>query len=450
MAVYARRISERTRHGLNRRQFLGTAVAGIGVQRTGTRAIGEAVPGDTAYLEARLRNNIFTRLLGVRPHLAAHPNITRLSGLRLSREVMEAMLEANEFLVDMAELIDAAGKRVADVTGAEAGLVTAGAASAQLLGAAACLTGTDPEKIAALPHPTWPRRECLIQKAHRSPYDHAYRAAGMTLVEVETREQFMDALGENTAMIAVAAAVEKQREPGPPVPRRRATQWGPEVMRPDELVRIGNRAGVRVLIDAAAEVPPAGNLTRYIRMGSDLVAISGGKGLLGPQSTGLLAGRKDLIEAAKLHNAPNDRIGRGMKVAKEEIVGFIVALNRFVARDHPAVVEGWNRKAMWIADQLRGIHGLSADYVLNTADQGIVELTWDEHVIPLKAEDLRTRLMAGEPRVILFRNYVWTSNLRDGEEALVVRRLREVFATAPEAPPWDRPVSPDARAQGSP
>lgn len=430
MAVHARRNSDGSRGGLNRRQFLGAAAAGIALRGAGTAASQQAAPADVASIEARLRDNIYTRLLGVRPHLGAHPNITRLSGLRLSREVMEAMLEANEFFVDMAELIDAAGKRVAEVTGAEAGIVTAGASSAQLLGAAACLTGTDPEKIAALPHPTWPRRECLIQKAHRTSYDHAYRAAGMTIVEVDTREQFMNALGEHTAMIAVTAAVEKQRQPGPPVPKRHATEWGPDVMRPDELVRVGNRAGVPVLIDAAAEVPPAENLTRYIRMGADLVAISGGKGLLGPQSTGLLAGRKDLIEAAKLHNAPNDRIGRGMKVAKEEIVGFIVALNRFVARDHAAVVEGWNRKARWIADQLLGIPGLSAEYVVNTAEQGVVELAWDEKVIPLTADDLRMRLMAGQPRVILFRNYVWASNLRDGEEALVARRLRDVFTEA--------------------
>lgn len=433
MAVDARRDSGETRSGLNRRQFIGAAAAGIGLRRAGTAAGQSAAPADAAAIDARLRDNIYTRLLGVRPHLAAHPNITRLGGLRLSREVMEAIVEANEFFVDMAELIDAAGRRVAEVTGAEAGLVTAGAFSAQLLGAAACLTGTDPEKILVLPHPTWPRRECLIQAAHRTPYDHAYRAAGMTIVEAETREQFRNALTENTAMIAVTAGVERQREPGPAVPRRRATQWGPEVMRPDELIRIGNRAGVPVLIDAAPDVPPAENLTRYIRTGADLVAISGGKGLLGPQSTGLLAGRKHLIEAAKLHNAPNDRIGRGMKVGKEEIVGFIVALSRFVARDHTAVVEAWNRRAKWIADQLRGIPGLSADYVLNTVDQGIVELTWDERVIPLKAEDLRMRLMAGEPRVILYRNHVWTGNLRDGEEALVVRRLREVFTQAARA-----------------
>lgn len=415
--------------GVSRRAFLGAAAAGCGLGVSGRPATILAAPADEADIEAKLRDNIYTRLLGARPHLAAHPNITRLGGVRLAPEVFDAMREANEFFVDMPELIEAAGRRVAEVTGAEAGLVSAGAASAQLLGAAACLTGADPEKIAALPHPTWPKRECLIQTPHRTPYDHAYRAAGMTLVEVATREQFLAALGENTAMIAVTAGIEKQREPGPAVPARRATQWGPDVMRPEELVQIGRRAGIPVLVDAAPDVPPAENLTRFIRMGADLVAISGGKGLQGPQSTGILAGRRDLIEAARLHNAPNDRIGRGMKVGKEEIVGFIVALNRFVARDHAAVFEAWNRKAHWMADQLRGVPGLQAEYAVTTTGQAVVELTWDERVIPLTLEQLQARLRNGEPRVILFRNYVWTSNLRDGEDAIVVRRLREVFTT---------------------
>ena len=163
------------------------------------------------------------------------------------------------------------------------------------------------------------------------------------------------------------------------------------------------------------------------------MTFSGGKGLYGPQSTGLLAGRRDLVEAARLNNAPNDGIGRGMKVSKEEIVGFIVALNRFVARDHAAVVEAWNRKARWIAEQLKGVAGLSAEYVVNTGDQGVVELTWDERVIPLSLARVQALLQGGSPRVVLFRNYVWTSNLRDGEEALVARRLREVFTGAATA-----------------
>ena len=429
MASHTTRRADRTRTNVNRRQFLGVATAGLGLSAVAP-STARTAQEDVSALESKLRDNIFTRRFGVRPHLAAHPNITRLSGVRLAPEVTDAMLEANEFFVDMADLTAAAGRRVAEVTGAEAGLVSAGAASGLLLGAAACLTGTDRARMAALPHPTWERRECVIQSVHRTPYAQAFQAAGMTVVEVETREQLLSALGDRTAMIAATAGIERQRQPGPPVPQHRATEWGPEIMRPEELVDVGKRAGVPVLIDAAPDVPPVENLTRFIAMGADLVAMSGGKGLQGPQSTGLLAGRADLIEAARMQNAPNDGIGRGMKVAKEEIVGFIVALDRFVARDHEAVAAAVNRKAQLIADQLQDIPGLSAEYALNTVDLGIVELTWNESVIALTAEALRAELLAGEPKVILFRNYIWAANLRDGEDALVARRLREVFTQA--------------------
>ena len=145
-------------------------------------------------------------------------------------EVMKAMLEANEYFVDMHELTRAAGRRLSEVMGTEDALVTCGAFSAMILGAAACLTGTDPEKIPALPHPNWPKREYLTQRAHRFGYDRAYRAAGMTNVEVDTREQFRNAVSENTAMIGLLARLEYER------------QDDPEVMKPHEFIEIGRRA----------------------------------------------------------------------------------------------------------------------------------------------------------------------------------------------------------------
>ena len=170
-----------------------------------------------------LENNVYTRLLGVRPHIGAHEHISRLSGSRMPDEVMEALVEANRYFVDVEELSEAAGRKIAELLGAEAALVTAGGFSSMILAAAGCLTGTDPAKIDALPHPDWPKRECLIQKAHRFSYDRAYRAAGMTIVEAHDRDELvLDNLGENTAMIPVLAAVEEQRQFGPPVPKKRA------------------------------------------------------------------------------------------------------------------------------------------------------------------------------------------------------------------------------------
>jgi len=377
-------------------------------------------------VEAALRDNIYTRLLGVRPHLGTHEHVSLYGGSRMSPDVMQAMVEANDFFVDMHELTKAAGKHIAGVMGAEDAIVTSGGFSAMLLGAAACLTGTDPEKIRALPQVTWPRRECLIQTGHRFQYDRAYRAAGMTIVEAKTKKEFRQKITAKTAMIAALAAVEKQSVFSPPLPVKRAELPPIEVMRPQELVDVGRKAGVPVLVDMASDLPPASNLKRFLGMGADLVAVSGGKAIGGPQSTGILAGRKDLIEAARLNNYPNDNIGRGMKVGKEEIIGLIVALDRFVKRDHEAVITRWNAKARWLADQLQGIPGLEAEYAMNTMGYADVDLSWNETIIPLSQEEAKKKLKDGDPSIVYLIT-VRTSLLREGEEVVVARRLREFF-----------------------
>jgi uncharacterized pyridoxal phosphate-dependent enzyme len=364
-------------------------------------------------------DNIYTRLLGVQPLLSVRGHTTIIGGSRMPPEVLRAMAEANDYFVDLFELNAAAGRRVAEVMKAEAALVTAGSFSAMILGAAACLTGTDRARIDALPHPTWPKRECLTQKAHRFEYDRAYRAAGMTMVDAETREQLVAAISEKTAMLVVLASVERSenRKPG--------------VLLPKDFIEIGKKAGVPVLIDAASELPPASIMTRYTAMGADLVVISGGKGLEGPQSTGILAGRKDLIEAAALNHAPNTAIGRGMKVGKEEIVGLVTALNRYVRLDHDAVHETWNRRARYIADQLAGIAGLKADYRINAYGFGEVRIGWDRQKIPLTGKEAAARLKTGRPRIVYYDDddggTLQTRTMADGEEIIAARRLRQFF-----------------------
>ncbi|HIG48217.1 MAG TPA: glycosyltransferase [candidate division Zixibacteria bacterium] len=285
-----KRLFSNDTHGTwSRRKFIGASIfAGLasacGVKNadlangTTSEEIAEKLAGE----------NIYTTFLGVAPHLPTHDHITRFGGSRMPEEVLQAMAEANDYFVDMDELTIAAGKRVAEVVHAEAALITSGAFGGLVLGSAACLTGTDTDKMKALPHPSWSKKECLIQTPHRFFYDRAYRTAGMTIVEVETREQFINAINENTAMTACLAMAEHEHA------------GDPSVMMPEEHVEIGRKTGVPVMIDAASELPPTENLTRYTEMGGDLVIISGGKGLRGPQSTGILAGRADLIEAARL------------------------------------------------------------------------------------------------------------------------------------------------------
>lgn len=371
-------------------------------------------------------DSIYTRMFGLRPLLCGRGHTTVYGGSLMPAEVMRAMIEANDYFIDLNELNEAAGRRIAEVMQAEAAMVTAGAFSAMQLGAAACLTGTDPAKIDALPHPTWQRRECLIQKAHRESYDRAYRAAGMVLREFETRQQLASAIGPQTAMIAALASTEK------------AASKDPSIMKPHEFVELGRKSGVPVLIDAAAEIPPPETLTRFTKMGFDLVAISGGKGLLGPQATGILAGRKDLIQAAVLNHSPNTGIGRGMKVGKEEIVGLVAALNLYISRDHDLVHETWNKRVRFIETELQGITGLQvrAQPAANGHDHGFLELIfrWDPAVIPITGKGLMEKLKAGEPRMIYYPEYgdehsgvLQTRSMKEGEEILAARRLREIF-----------------------
>ena len=209
----------------------------------GASALAAFAPSTRASVSKPLyQDSVYTRLLGVRPLLSCRGHTTIYGGSLMPEEVLRAMAEANDQFVDMYELNAAAGRRIAEVMKTEAGLVTAGSFSAMLLGAAACLTGADREKIEALPHPTWAKRECLIPKGHRVVYDRAYRAAGMTIVQVDNKDQLTNAIGEKTAMIAGLGTVDRSRKP--------------DVITLEELVAIGKKTGVPVLIDAASELPP--------------------------------------------------------------------------------------------------------------------------------------------------------------------------------------------------
>jgi len=420
----------------SRRDFFSfSALAGVAAA-CGLDGIAEAASAKAA--GATYQENIYTRLLGVRPVIGAFETLTRYGNSKMSPSVQQAMAEAQEFFVDMDELNRAAGVRIAEVMKAEAAMVTSCSYGAMMLGAAACLTGTDRDKIVALPHPTWPKRECLMQKAHRFSYDRAYRAAGMTIVDVESRDEFANAITPNTAMIAVLGMVERDPQPA--------------VMQPRELIEIAKRAGVPVLVDSAGELPPASRLTRYTEMGADLVVISGGKGLHGPASSGILAGRKDLIEAAILHGSPNANIGRGQKVNREEIVGLVVALNEYMKLDHNAILDKWSRKARYLADQLKGIPGLTAEYRVNSRGYADVVLSWDRNIIPMSEPEVGRALLNGEPRIAYMTNkiiYAFTnptlvpSSLKDGEEVLMAKRLRQFFLNDARRP---RPSAGDAIA----
>lgn len=372
-------------------------------------------------------DSLYNRWLGLRPFLSCQGHNTVIGGSRMPDEVMRAMEEANDYFVDMNALNKAAGDYIAGVMGAEAAVVSAGSFSAMLIGAAACLTGTDQEKIEALPHPTWDKVECLTQTQHRFNYDRAYRAAGMKIVDADTKQGMIDKISDKTAMIAVLARVYRQKN-NPP-----------GTMMPEEFIEIGKEHGVPVLVDAASELPPPDIMTRYTEAGADLVVISGGKGLRGPQSSGILAGRKDLIEAATLNHSPYKSIGRGMKVGKEEIMGLVAAVRRYESLDHGAVLEGWNKKAQYIADVLNEVPGCTAELVDNTQGYNNVHFSWDQNVIPVAGREIYRQLREGQPRVLISGGGdgpsagLTTQCMRDGDEIFAARGIKEALLSHAKA-----------------
>lgn len=309
--------------------------------------------------------------LGVRRRINAAGALTRLGGAIMAPEVILAMAAASRSSVDIGELQDAASKRIAEATGAEAGLVTTGAAAALTLAAAAAIAGWDVARMSALPHAESFPRDILIPRTHRTGYAHALAAAGARLVDIGHNDrgtgagvrgleawEIESALTSSVAAVAAAANV--------------ATMGDLPVM---AAVCKANR--IPLIVDAAAQLPPKENLRRFTTLGADLVAFSGGKALGGPQASGILAGRRDLvasallqqldmdvspetwrppglIDRANLRGVPHHGIGRGFKAGKEEIVGLLTALDRFVKADDAAANAALEVRLRDIAAQLDG------------------------------------------------------------------------------------------------
>ena len=399
--------------------------------------------------------------LGVRTIINAKGPSTRLSGGFLDDEVARAMVEASRHCVDIAELQAAASRVIAEITGSEAGYVTSGAAAGLLLGAAACVTGLDPGKMNRLPDTTGMKDEIVMVRSQRNFYDHAVRGAGVRIVEVGLPDRFAgagvrdaegweidQAIGERTAAVFYVASASAR----PPLA---------------EVVKIAHARGVPVLVDAAAQLPPADNLRRFVALGADLVAFSGGKAIAGPQASGFLAGRRDLIAAAALQHldvdfpwelwcppsdlidksllpgAPHHGIGRPCKVGKEEIVGLVVALRRFAAADPEGRRGRWLALARALVAQLDDISGTSVRLL---ADRPWREIPQVELALGPEARGTALALMqaleAGSPPVFadparLDEQVVvlGTSCLREGDPPVIAARIRDFLGGRPVVEP---------------
>lgn len=358
--------------------------------------------------------------LGVQPIINAAGTYTMFTATLMWPEVVQAIQSTSENFVRLEELHDAVGRRIASRLGSEAAMVTSGAAGALTVGTAACITGTDEERILRIPDTTGMKNEVIIQKTHRFPYDHAVRNCGVRLVEVETRGELESAINDRTALMLFLNKAEN------------AGQIGME-----EFVELGRKHGVPTFNDAAADVPPVDNLTRYIKTGFDLVTFSGGKGIRGPQSAGLLLGRKDLIEAARRNTLPHsDTLGRGLKVNKEEMVGMLVALERYLEHDHEADWQTWQGWAEKIASAARSVSGVEAEVFIPEIANAVphVRVRWDSDQISSAPFEIAKRLREGDPSIEVvpqgekaddLQLSSWT--LQPGEVEIVARRLQEAL-----------------------
>lgn len=362
--------------------------------------------------------NLYERL-GVRPLINAKGTYTVLSGSLMPPEVVAAMAEAARCYVDLNELEAAVGARLAELTGAEAALVTGGCAAAQAQVAAACMAGTDPEKIRQLPDTTGLKHEIIMQRAHRNPYDQAFRLAGAKIVEVDTVAEFQAALNDRTCAVAHIMAFEPNGQISLP-----------------EVLELAHAAGLPVLVDAAAELPPAENLTRFVQMGADAVMFSGGKGLRGPQASGLLLGKRALIEAAALNACPNHSVGRPMKAGKEEIIGLLTAVELYVQRDHAAEWRHWEGQLETIAAALADLPhvqtGRVPEHFINHVPR--LYITWDKALLGVTQAEATEALRQGEPRIEVLETSlgltVSPNTLQPGEEEPIARRLREILTAS--------------------
>jgi uncharacterized pyridoxal phosphate-dependent enzyme len=387
---------------------------------TGGRDLRDSGPEDGAGPE---RGAIYRRI-GVEPIINGATTMTYLGGSLMPPEVVEAMRQASECFVDLYELQDAVGRRIAELTRNEAAFVSGGAAAGLLLSAVACMArDTDdgivrPGELEGLP------REFLIQRPHRIPYDPAIELAGGRLVEVggpggTSTTDVEGAIGPGTAGILYVAGAHLAESSLPL----------------DVVVDLARARDIPVIVDAAAQLPPVENLWRFTEAGADLVLFSGGKGLCGPASTGLVLGRRRYIERFAAYAAPRQRIGRPMKVGKEDLIGILAAVEWYLAQDHAALARQHEAIVEHIVAWARERQDISA--VRETPGQAgqptprALLTLGPEHAS--RRDGILARLRAGSPRIELLSEgddafYLAPETIVPGEEAVVTQRLTEVLA----------------------
>ncbi len=378
--------------------------------------------GAAAAPEAR-KLNVY-EALGVRPVINAFGTITYLGGSLMPPEVIAAWTEAAQHFVNIYELQDKVGERIAKLLKVAAAMVTTGASGAIVLGTAAAVTRGAKDLIRRLPDTTGMKNEVILQKSHHSHYDNQLTDVGVKLIDVETPADVRRAVNQRTAlMFYMNIAVDDGK------------------ISREEWVELGRKHKVPSLLDAAADVPPVERVTEYHKLGFDLIALSGGKAMRGPNDTGLLLGRKDLVEAAKRNTNPNGQtLGRMMKVGKEDMVALLAAVERFVHIDPESERREWERRIGVIEGAVKDIPSVECERIIPEIANHVphLQIAWDEKRVRITRARLTKELADGDPSILIGRVsgtgdkgvLISVFVLKDGEDRIVAERLRTIFRKA--------------------
>jgi L-seryl-tRNA(Ser) seleniumtransferase len=419
------------------------------MQAGGVLGLGGVTASGASGAGLRLGSDIY-RSIGVRPLINCRGTLTIIGGSIELPEVRAAKDLANQQHVQIDELMEAVGQRLAELTGAEWGMVSAGCAAALSHATAACVAGGNPDLHVRIPNLAgFAKDEVIIPGHSRNVYDAAIRAVGVKVIEVESTEQLESAIGPRTAMIYIFA--NQRSEAGPPSF--------------DDVTRIARERNVPVLVDAAAEVLTIPCV--YLERGATLVGYSGGKCIRGPQSAGLLLGRKDLVKAAWVHSAPHHGYARAMKIGREEMIGMLMAVEMWVKRDHAREWKQWLERLDYIAQRVRRIEGVSTSVREPTGRSNrspSLSIRWEAARLGISGEEAADILYTTEPRIALGGGgrggrgqaaeagdtgiSITAYMMSPGDEKIVADRVYEVLSARRERKAAEAPQAPAANLTG--
>ena len=404
---------------INRRKLLKTLatvpfVGGfIGLQELGAKNIA------TSSVAAKLERDFFKEL-GLRTFINAAGTYTSMTGSLMPEEVTQAISFGASEYVNLDDLQDKVGERIAELLSCEYATVTSGCFGAMSIAMAGVLCGDDPKKVKQLPRTEGWANEVIIQEGHQIGYAQALTNVGAKVVLVKTAKELEKAISKKTALLWYLNA---NTENG-------AIRW-------EEFVALGKKHNIPTFIDCAADVPPVSNLFRFTKMGFDMVAFSGGKGLRGPQSAGLLLGKRKYIEAARMHTPPRgETIGRGMKVNKEEVLGMLVALEMYLQKDHEKEWKLWEDQVDLISNRAKTVAGVRTEIHVPKHANHVpsLRIRWDQNKIKITPNEARKQLREGHPSIQTVGNNesigITTWMMVPGQERIVAKRLQEILRNA--------------------